>query len=96
MSSLRRGHANLLCIGPILSDDPRKGLGFTVTGPAGESETQTPDPPAQIPQTRSPKPCTILDSLPLMQNNLITKFSQGVLERFSGTVQNFVEVPKAV
>ena len=24
MSSLRRGHANLLCIVPILSDDPRR------------------------------------------------------------------------
>jgi hypothetical protein len=24
VSSLRRGHANLLCIVPILSDDPRK------------------------------------------------------------------------
>ena len=25
VSSLRRGHANLLCIVPILSDDPRRG-----------------------------------------------------------------------
>ena len=24
VSSLRRGHANLLCIVPILSDDPRR------------------------------------------------------------------------
>ena len=25
VSSLRRGHANLLCIVPILTDDPRRG-----------------------------------------------------------------------
>ena len=25
VSSLRRGHANLLCIVPILADDPRRG-----------------------------------------------------------------------
>ena len=28
MSSLRRGHANLLCIVPILSDDPRRESGM--------------------------------------------------------------------
>ena len=27
VSSLRRGHANLLCIVPILSDDPRRESG---------------------------------------------------------------------
>ena len=26
VSSLRRGHANLLCVVPILSDDPLKGI----------------------------------------------------------------------
>ena len=30
VSSLRRGHANLLCIVPILSDDPRRESGFRV------------------------------------------------------------------
>ena len=28
MSSLRRGHANLLCIVPILTDDPRRESEF--------------------------------------------------------------------
>jgi hypothetical protein len=39
MSSLRRGHANLLCIVPILTDDPRResfrGVGFLLFSPEG-------------------------------------------------------------
>ena len=31
VSSLRRGHANLLCIVPILPDDPRRGSTTTTT-----------------------------------------------------------------
>ena len=31
-SSLRRGHANLFCIVPILTDDPRRGSNLIVTG----------------------------------------------------------------
>ena len=31
VSSLRRGHANLLCIVPILSDDPRRGIHWAVS-----------------------------------------------------------------
>ena len=32
VSSLRRGHANLLCIVPILTDDPRRESNLIVTG----------------------------------------------------------------
>ena len=35
VSSLRRGHANLLCIVPTLSDDPPKGLRFHSAGLPG-------------------------------------------------------------
>jgi hypothetical protein len=37
VSSLRRGHANLLCIVPILTDDPRR-----------ESDVQSPDPSSKL------------------------------------------------
>ena len=33
VSSLRRGHANLLCIVPILTDDPRRESGISVLRP---------------------------------------------------------------
>ena len=42
VSSLRRGHANLLCVVPILMDDPRRepmkrrALGAAGVGDAGE------------------------------------------------------------
>ena len=51
VSSLRRGHANLLCIVPILTDDPRResrevGVGFPRT--AGRQRIGVQCGPAQL------------------------------------------------
>ena len=35
VSSLRRGHANLLCIVPILTDDPRRESSITLNSEVG-------------------------------------------------------------
>jgi hypothetical protein len=40
LSFLRRGHANLLCIGPILTDDPRRGSYVPSSGTASHNEEQ--------------------------------------------------------
>ena len=42
VSSLRRGHANLLCIVPILSDDPRRASTQTHTNTHTHTHTHTP------------------------------------------------------
>ena len=40
VSSLRRGHANLLCIVPILTDDLRRESGRTRRRPGGTSQAK--------------------------------------------------------
>jgi hypothetical protein len=42
VSSLRRGHANLLCIVPILTDDPRRESKWQWTGPLGCTDSLQP------------------------------------------------------
>ncbi len=49
VSSLRRGHANLLCIVPILTDDPRRESDSRRAGGAGEPG----DEPAGQPAART-------------------------------------------